>query len=87
MAMAVARGLDHSRTFEVIESKRWVCDDGRTASIYGACPYTSDAERSQWRIEVVGYTVRHQKTGTVGIGRQPWLTLQAAEDWLYGRAV
>ena len=78
-------GLDHSATFEVIESKKWVCDDGRTASIYGACPWTSESERSQWRIQVCGYTVRHLKTGTVGIGRKPWPTRQAAEDWLYGR--
>lgn len=83
----ISKGLDHSKTFEVVESKRWVCNDGRTASIYGASPYTNDAERSQWRVQVVGFTVRHLKAGTVGIGRQPWPTRQAAEDWLYGKAV
>lgn len=78
-------GLNHSHMFDIIESKRWVCDDGRTASVYGSVPWMSDAERPQWRIQVVGYTVQHKKTGTVGIGRKPWQTLQEAQDWLYGR--
>jgi len=77
--------LNHSHMFDIVESKRWVCDDGRTASIYGAFPWRSDRERSTWRIQIVGYTVQHKKTGTVGIGRQPWKTLQEAEDWLHGR--
>ena len=36
-------------------------------------------------IQIVGYTVQHKKTGTVGIGRQPWKTLEEAQNWLYGR--
>ena len=78
-------GLNHSHMFEIIESKRWVCDDGRTVSVYGSCPWLSDDERKQWMMQIVGFTVRHLKTGTVGIGRQPWKTRQDAEDWLYGR--
>ena len=78
-------GLNHSHMFDIIESKRWICNDGRTASIYGSCPWASDSERNEWRIQVVGFTVRHKKTGTVGIGRKPWETLEAAQDWLYGR--
>lgn len=78
-------GLNHSHMFDIIESKRWVCDDGRTASVYGSVPWLSDTERETWRIQIVGYTVQHKKTGTVGIGRQPWQTLREAEDWLFGR--
>lgn len=78
-------GLNHSHMFDIVESKRWVCDDGRTASIYGAVPWLSDTERNTWRIQIVGYTVQHKKTGTVGIGRQPWKTLEEAQNWLYGR--
>lgn len=82
----LTRGLDHSKTFEVIPSRRWRRDDGLTASPYGAAPWTSDAERDRWTLEPVGWTVRHLKTGTVGIGRQTWPTEQAALDWLHGRA-
>jgi len=77
--------FDHSHMFDIIESKRWVCDDGRTASIYGSCPWTNDLERDSWRVQIVGYTVQHKKTGIVGIGRKPWKTLEDAQDWLYGR--
>lgn len=77
--------LDHSHMFDIIESRRWICTDGRTASIYGAAPWVSDAERDAWRIETVGFTVMHKKTGTVGIGRMPWKTRAEAEQWLYGR--
>ncbi|BDT74125.1 hypothetical protein os4_36780 (plasmid) [Comamonadaceae bacterium OS-4] len=85
MNTSTAQGQDRSKTFEVIESKRWVSKDGRTASIYGALPYTSEAESSQWEIRVVGFTVRNINTGTVGIGRQPWETYEQADDWLNGR--
>lgn len=78
-------GFDHSHMFDIIESKRWVSNDGRTASLYGSCPWMSDAERALWTLQVVGYTVRHKKTGTVGIGRQPWSTLEDAQNWLFGK--
>ena len=77
--------FNHSHMFDIVESKKWVCDDGRTASIYGSCPWVSASERDQWRVQIVGYTVRHKKTGIVGIGRKPWETLEEAEKWLYGR--
>jgi hypothetical protein len=78
-------GFNHSHMFDIIESKKWVCNDGRTASIYGSCPWVSDADRDQWKVQIVGYTVQHKKTGTVGIGRKPWETLEDAQKWLYGR--
>jgi hypothetical protein len=68
--------------YDVIESRRWKRDDGRTASIYGAVPWVSDAERGRWAIESVGFTVRDNQRGTVGIGRAPWPTREEAEAWV-----
>ena len=68
--------------FEVIESKRWKRDDGATASIYGAVPWVSSSEEKRWRIVPVGYTVRDNASGTVGIGRVPWATRAEAQAWV-----
>lgn len=57
--------------FEVVESKRWEGPNGRTASIYGACPWASESERAHWVIVVKGYTVRDNVNGTVGMGKPP----------------
>lgn len=67
--------------YEVIESKHWVRDDGRTASIYGAVPWVSASEEKRWKIVPRGYTVRDNERGTVGIGRQPWTTRAEAQTW------
>jgi len=75
--------FNHSHMFDLVESKQWQHDDGRTASLYGAVPYHSDS--TGWRVVTVGWTVIHKKTGIVGIGRKPWKTKKEAEDWLYGR--
>lgn len=68
--------------FDVIESKVWKRDDGRTASIYGAVPWTSPNEEKRWKIVTRGYTVRDNDRGTVGIGRQPWTTRAEAQAWV-----
>jgi hypothetical protein len=68
--------------FEVIESKHWVRDDGRTASIYGAVPWVSPSEEKRWKVVSRGYTVRDNERGTVGIGRQPWATRAEAQAWI-----
>jgi hypothetical protein len=65
--------------YEVVESKLWVRDDGRTASPYGANPWTSDAERPRWTLQVKGWTVRNPHTGEVGVGRTPWANREDAE--------
>lgn len=67
--------------YEVIESKAWRRDDGRTASIYGAVPWTSAGEEPRWEIATRGYTVRDAVSGTVGIGRVPWATRAEAQAW------
>jgi hypothetical protein len=67
--------------YDVIESKVWKRDDGRTASIYGAVPWTSSNEEKRWKIATRGYTVRDNVSGTVGVGRQPWQTRDEAQAW------
>lgn len=68
--------------YEVIESKVWRNTvTGQTASIYGACPWVSPADKPYWVIEVRGWTVRNPYTGEVGIGRQPWATKEEAQQW------
>lgn len=79
MPVAVEDAVDYP--YEVIESRRWEGPNGRQASIYGAVPYTSPAEKPQWKIVTVGYTVRNQRTGTVGVGKPPWKTQAEAQAW------
>jgi hypothetical protein len=68
--------------YEVIESRRWVNEKtGKTASIYGAVPWTRAAEKREWSIETVGWTILDNRTGTVGIGRHPFKTKKEAQDW------
>lgn len=71
------------KIYEPIESKVWRDKNGRTASIYGAVPYTSAADReaNRWRIEVRGWTVKNNRDGRVGICRGPFATRQEAQDW------
>jgi len=64
--------------YQIVDAKRWVHVDGRTASIYGACPYVSDTDKSNWSIETVGYTIRDNKTNTVGMGRKPFTSMYDA---------
>lgn len=68
--------------YEVIESKAWKRDDGKTASIYGAVPWVTPSEEKRWKMITRGYTVRNNVSGTVGIGRQPWSTRGEAQAWV-----
>lgn len=75
--MSLPRGF----RFEVIESKRWVnTKNGSTASIYGASPWTSAAEKNDWQLQNAGWTLRDNNTGIVGVGRQPWASKQEAQE-------
>ena len=79
------KGIDHSNHYEIVLSKIWLHESGKTASIYGAVPWVNDDEVVNWKMLNVGYTVMNKKSGIVGIGRKPWATLEEAENWLYGR--
>lgn len=73
--------------YDVVESRSWKnTKTGATASLYGACPWVRDAEKSDWTLVVNGWTVRNQKSGTVGIGRMPWKEKSQALAWLARQA-
>jgi len=67
------------RRYEVVESKTWKATDGRTASIFGSLPWTTEADRANWSIVVDGYTVRDHLRNTVGLGRRPFETQAEAQ--------
>ena len=66
---------------EVCESRVWRNGNGKTASIYGAVPWTGGPgdTREDWDLEVRGWTVRDMKTGAVGCGRPPFPTRDDAQ--------
>lgn len=67
------------KRYEVIESKKWFNYKTRqSASVYGAVPYQSDEEKKDWEIVTGGYTIKDNKTNTVGSGKPPFETKQAA---------
>jgi hypothetical protein len=68
--------------YTVVEAKVWRRDDGLTASIHGACPWTLPSEKPRWDLVTVGWTVRDNRLGTVGVGLLPWSTRAEAEDWV-----
>ena len=79
-----ARASVAARTGEVIPSKRWEHKTtGRTASIYGAVPWTGGRgdREEDWEMKTVGWTIRWSD-GTTGIGRQPFKSRREAQDWL-----
>lgn len=64
---------------KVIPSRRWQNSvTGRTASIYGAVPYTSDADKANWEVVTAGYVIQWDD-GTVGNGRPPYATEAEAQ--------
>lgn len=74
--------MTRAQRYEIIESKRYRRDDGRTFSIYGACPWNNAEERKRYVLETVGFTVRDRLSGTVGVGRVPWKTCAEAQSWI-----
>lgn len=66
------------RIVEIIPARRWRHVDGRTASLYGSCPWTSAADKANWTMVDDGYTWR-RADGTVGIGRRPASTMEEAK--------
>lgn len=69
--------------YTVIEAKQWHhIPTGRRASMYGACPWTSQAEKADWEMVTLGWTFRDNVFGTVGLGRKPFATREAAEHFI-----
>jgi hypothetical protein len=76
----------------VVESKVWQHRvSGRKVSRYGACPWTSDAEKADWELVAQGWTLFDRQANTVGCGRVPWPTREAAQaqadEWNARRGV
>lgn len=65
--------------YEVIEARHWAHTSGRRASLYGAAPWTSEADRPNWSVVAAGWTVRNPYTGQVGACRAPFATREEAE--------
>ena len=72
--------------YEIVEAKVWKHTNGMTASIYGSCPWVSDADKPNWSLTVVGYTIRNNVLGIVGIGRTPFKTYDEAKNHLMSMA-
>ena len=43
---------------KVIESRVWKHTSSASASIYGAVPWASQADKPNWKIETRGYTIQ-----------------------------
>lgn len=68
--------------YQVIKSKVWKHKiTGAIASIYGASPWNSPADKVNWFIEVRGWTVFNPYTNEVGIGKASWGTEEAAQTF------
>lgn len=68
------------RILAVIPARHWVnLRNGRTASVYGALPYTSNAEKADWEVQENGWTWQNDN-GTIGLGRVPAKTREEAEE-------
>ncbi|USN15625.1 hypothetical protein KIKIMORA_05070 [Brevundimonas phage vB_BpoS-Kikimora] len=53
---------------------------GRTASVRGAAPWSSEADKPNWTREPAGWTVEHPD-GTTGLCRMPFTTEAEAQAW------
>lgn len=62
--------------YSVIPSRHYRSASGRTASIYGATPWLSEAQRiaEGWQTVQAGWTLSDSVTNTVGLGRVPFAT-------------
>jgi len=64
---------------EIIEAKHYLHTSGRTASIYGAAPWTTESDKANWSVKTTGFTWR-KDDGTVGLGRVPAKTMEEAVE-------
>lgn len=67
---------------KAVPHRRWHHKpSGRTAGVFGAVPYTSEADKADWELVDVGWTVEHPD-GTRGVGRFAMDTKEEAEAWI-----
>ena len=77
--------------YSVVESKVWRHkESGRKVSPHGACPWMNEAEKANWELISQGWTLFDRQSNTVGCGRVPWSTREAAQaqadEWNAKRA-
>ncbi len=81
MSRALKKRYGHAGfVLRVIPSRRWRHKSGRTASIYGAVPWTGAPgnTKADWTMETSGWTWEN-RNGTIGLGRAPAETFEEAE--------
>ena len=67
---------------EVVPYAHWLSDDGRKASIHGAVPWRSNAEKAHWKVVESGFTIYNKHENTYGMGRPPFKTHSEAEAYI-----
>lgn len=66
--------------YEVVASKVWLnAVTGQKVSPYGAIPWTSDAEKTQWKLVNQGWAIYDSFSNTYGCGRPPFENEQDAQ--------
>jgi len=72
------------KTVEVIPCRYWMNHvTGASASLFGAAPWSSEADRPEWSVVEDGFTWRvTSRSGSVriGLGRRPVETREEAES-------
>jgi hypothetical protein len=72
-------------TAHVIPSRFYVHKPtGRTISIFGACPWRSDAEKADFEVYEKGFTIQWPD-GSVGTGKPAFETAEAAQAYIDAR--
>jgi hypothetical protein len=56
----------------------WLHTSGRRASLFGALPWTSEADKQNWTLTEKGFTIKNPD-GTRGCGRPPCDTFEEAQ--------
>lgn len=74
--------IPFNERYRIIPYKYWEGPNGRKASIYGAVPYRTEAEKKLWEIKTRGFTIEDRHTNTCGMGRPPFKTREDAQRWL-----
>lgn len=66
--------------YTIVPSRYWLNEKTKTkASIFGSTPWSSASDKVNWTLTTTGYTIRDNRNGTIGMGKQPARTLQEAQ--------
>ena len=65
--------------WSVVEYAVWKHVSGKRASIHGAVPYLSAADKTNWEVVKDGFTLYNSHSNTYGCGRPPCKTREEAQ--------